>query len=155
MNNIYKMILDKILNEIEAFNTLISADNVLGLNVTSDEIINYLEFASVGNSLSGPILGNVIITEGDILSILKIINDLSNNTGEYILYINNDNIGTITYLVSRANIIYKELGLDLVIKIDYSNNYNNYIDTLVTIIGSDEFINESKVDFNNANYVIV
>lgn len=155
MNSIYKKILEIINAEKEAFDTLISADNVLGLNVTSEDIISYLEFVSDDNSLSGPIIGNVIITEGDILSVLKIINDLKNNTGEYILYINDDNLGTITYLVSRANMIYKEFGLNLIIKIDYSDNYNAYLDTLVTIIGSLEFIEESKLDFSNANHIIV
>lgn len=155
MNSIYKKILEIINAEKEAFDTLISADNVLGLNVTSEDIINYLEFVSDDNSLSGPIIGNVIITEGDILSVLKIINDLKNNTGEYILYINDDNLGTITYLISRANMIYKEFGLNLIIKIDYSDNYNAYLDTLVTIIGSLEFIEESKLDFSNANHIIV
>ena len=154
-NSIYRMLLNKIEEEKESFDMLIDADNVLGLNVSSDDIINYLEFASDDKSLNGPILGNVIITEGDILSILKIINDLKNNTGEYILYINNDNIGTISYLISRANKIYKDLGLDLLIKIDYSDNYNEYLDTLVTVIGSDAFIKESEIDFNNANHIIV
>lgn len=154
-NSIYRMLLNKIEEEKESFDMLIDADNVLGLNVSSDDIINYLEFASDDKSLNGPILGNVIITEGDILSILKIINDLKNNTGEYILYINNDNIGTISYLISRANKIYKDLGLDLLIKIDYSDNYNEYLDTLVTVIGSDVFIKESEIDFNNANHIIV
>ena len=154
-NSIYKRLLEIISNELEAFNTLISADNVLGLNVTSEEILNYLEFAKDENSLSGPILGNVIITEGDILSILKIINDLKYNEGEYLLYINNDNLGTITYLVSRANMIYKEFGINIKIQIDYSDNYNVYVNTLVSIIGSDAFILESKKDFNNANQIMM
>jgi len=154
-NSIYKMLLNKIEEEKESFDMLIDADNVLGLNVSSEDVINYLDFASDDKSLNGPILGNVIITEGDILSILKIINDLKNNKGEYILYINNDNIGTITYLVSRANKIYKELEMDLLIKIDYSDNYNEYLDSLVTVIGSETFIKESELDFNNANHIIV
>lgn len=154
-NSIYKMLLNKIEEEKESFEMLISADNVLGLNVSSEDVINYLEFSSDDKSLNGPILGNIIITEGDILSILKIINDLKNNTGEYILYINNDNIGTITYLVSRANKIYKELEMDLLIKIDYSDNYNEYLDSLVTVIGSETFIKESELDFSNANHIIV
>jgi len=154
-NSIYKRLLNKIIEENESFNMLIDADNVLGLNVTVEDIINYLEFASDDNSLNGPILGNIIITEGDILSILKILNDLKNNTGEYIIYINNDNIGTVTYLVSRANKIYKDLGLELVIKIDYSDNYNEYLESLVTVIGSEAFIKESELDFSNANHIIV
>lgn len=154
-NSIYKKLLNKIQEELESFNMLIDADNVLGLNVGVEDIINYLEFASDDNSLNGPILGNIIITEGDILSILKIINDLKNNTGDYILYINNDNIGTNTYLISRGNKIYKDLGINVNIRIDYSDNYNEYLDELVTVIGSEKFIKESEQDFSNANHIIV
>lgn len=155
MISVYKRLLELINSELDSFDTLISADNVLGLNVSVDEIINYLEFASDNNSLNGPIIGNVIITEGDILSILKILNDLKNYDGEYTLYINGDNLGTITYLVSRVNKIYKENNINVFVKIDYSENYNNYLNELVTIIGSDVFINESSNDFSNANKVIV
>ena len=102
-----------------------------------------------------PIIGKVIITEGDILSVLKVINDLKYNNGNYILYINNDNISTNTYLVNRANYIYKKMGIDLNIEIDYSYNYNNYLDKLVTVIGSNEFNLESKNDFSNANHINV
>lgn len=154
-NSIYKKLLNMIMVEKENFDILVSADNVLGLNVTSDDIVNYLEFAPESNSLNSPIIGNAIITEGDILSILKVINDLRNNTGEYILYINDDNLGTISYLVGKANKIYKELEKELVIKIDYSINYNNYLNTLVTIVGSKEFNRETEKDFSNANHVIV
>jgi len=155
INSIYKRLLEKILEEKESFDTLISADNVLGLNVTSEDIINYLEFANDDNTLNGPIIGNVIITEGDILSILKIVNDLKNYSGEFTVYINEDNLGTNTYLITRANQIYKEYNMNLNIKIDYSENYNLYLKTLVTIIGSKEFIEESKMDFDNANHIIV
>lgn len=155
MISVYKRLLEIINNELDSFDTLISADNVLGLNVTTEEIINYLEFASDNYSLNSPIIGNIIITEGDILSVLKILNDLKNYSGEYILYINGDNLGTITYLVSRANMIYRENNLNLLIKIDYSENYNNYLNELVTLIGSETFIEESFDDFSNANKIIV
>ena len=117
--------------------------------------MNYLEFSNDNNTLNGPIIGNNIITEGDILSVLKIINDLQNYSGEYILYINNDNMGSNTYLVSRANKLYKENGLDLYIKIDYSENYNAYINSLVNLIGSEDFVNTSSIDFVNSNKIIV
>ena len=155
MVNIYIKLLEKIINEKESFDLLTDTDNTLGLNVTSEDIINYLEFSREGNELNGPLIGNIIITEGDILSILKIINDLKNYCGEYILYINNDNAGTITYLVKRANEIYKELEINVFIKIDYSDNYNAYLNELVSIIGSEEFILESEADFSNANHIIV
>ena len=154
-NSIYKRLLNMIIAEKENFDILVSADNVLGLNVTSEDIVSYLEFSNDFNSFNSPIIGNVIITEGDILSILKIINDLRNNNGEYILYINDDNLGTISYLVGKANKIYRELEKDLIIKIDYSTNYNTYLNTLVTIVGSKEFNKETEKDFSNANHVIV
>ena len=155
INSVYKKLLDYINSERESFNMLVDADNILGLNVDSEDIISYLEFASDNNSLNGPILGNVIITEGDALSVLKIINDLKTLHGKYVLYINDSNIGTITYLVSRANLCYKDLGLDIIIEIDYSENYNKYLDTLVTVVGSEEFVLESEIDFTNANKIIV
>lgn len=154
-NNIYKKLLDIIVTEKDSFEMLISADNNLGLNVSVEEIMNYLEFSNDNNTLNGPIIGNNIITEGDILSVLKIINDLQNYSGEYILYINNDNMGSNTYLVSRANKLYKENGLDLYIKIDYSENYNAYINSLVNLIGSEDFVNTSSIDFVNSNKIIV
>lgn len=155
INSIYNGLLNMIMAEKENFDVLVSADNVLGLNVTSEDIINYLEFSNGNNSLNSPIIGNVIITEGDILSVLKVINDLKNNTGEYVLYINDDNLGTISYLVGRANRIYKNLGINIIIKIDYSKNYNEYLDTLVTVVGSKEFNKETEFDFSNANHIIV
>lgn len=153
--DIYKRLLEYINNEKESFETLISADNVLGLNVTSEDIFNYLEFHSNGRELNSPIIGNIIITEGDILSVLKIIHDITNYNGEYILYINEDNIGTITYLVSRANMIYKEFSINVNIRLDYNENYNAYVNNLVTIIGSEEFVNTAGDDFPSGNKIVV
>ncbi len=154
-NNFYSRLLHIIIEDKEGFDTLVEADNVLGLNVTSEDIINFLEFASSSNTLNNPIIGNVIITEGDILSTLKIINDLQSHTGLYKIYINNDNLGINTYLISRANMIYQELGLDLKLEIDYSDNYNALLNELVTIVGSEEFILETNEDFPNANHIVV
>lgn len=154
-NKVYQKLLDVIKNELGSFDTLISADNVLGLNVTSEDVINFLEFSNTDKVLSAPIIGNILITEGDVLSVLKIISDLQYNTGEYVLYINNDNVGTNTYLVNRANKIYQELGIELVIKIDYSDNYNAYFDSLVSIVGGNIFNSECETDFSNANHIIV
>lgn len=153
--SIYKKLLEIINNERESFDTIIEADNSLDLNVTSEDIISYLEFSNDDNTLNGPLVGNIIITEGDILSILKVINDLKNYTGEYILYINNDNVGTITYFIKKVNDIYKELEIELNLTIDYSENYNKYLNELVTVIGSEKFISESEEDFSNANHIIV
>ena len=154
-NNVYLRLLNIINRDKKSFNILVEADNVLGLNVTIDEIIDYLEFANMDKLINGTIIGNILITEGDVLSILKIIHDLIYYRGEYIIYINGDNVGTITYLVTKANEIYKSLGLELFIKIDYSENYNSYLNSNVTILGSQDFINSSCDDFKNYNLVIV
>lgn len=156
MNNvIYKKLLTIIKDEKESFDMLIEADNILGLNVTSDDISNYLEFTSNEKILNSPIVGNIIITEGDILSILKIIHDIVFYEGEYILYINDDNLGTNTYLVSRANKIYQELDINVKITIDYSENYNAHLNSLVTIVGSENFVRTASNDFKNFNQAIV
>jgi len=75
--------------------------------------------------------------------------------GEYTIYINDDNLGTNTYLISRANKIYKELNINVEIKIDYSDNYNSYINNLVTLYGSENFVETANIDFPNANKIIV
>lgn len=154
-NHFYVELLKFISEEREAFNTLLDTDNTLGLNVTSDDIVNYLEFANNDDIFNSLIIGNVIITEGDILSVLRIIKDIMKYEGEYTLYINEDNPGTITYLITRANLIYKELSLNLSIKIDYSENYNKYLNELVTIIGSEDFVNTASKDFLKANKIIM
>lgn len=156
MNNfIYNRLLEIIAEEKEAFDTLISADNVLGLNVSSDDLIDFLEFETSEKILKAPIIGNVIITEGDILSVLRVIHDIIYYEGEYILYINNDNVGTITYLINRANKIYQEANINIKIKIDYSDNYNAYLNSLVTILGSENFVKTSETDFKNPNKIII
>ena len=154
-NSVYQRLLKIINSEVNDFKTLVNVDNVLGTGVTSEEILNYLEFTQDGYVLNAPIVGNILITEGDILSILKIIHDIINYTGKYILYINDDNIGTNTYLVKLANKIYKELNINVVLEIDYSKNYNKYLNELVTIIGSDNFVKTVSYDFPNANQIII
>ncbi len=154
-SDVYKNLLSIIETDYESLQMLVEADNVLGLNVSIDDITSYLEFFNKDKALVNPIVGNTIITEGDILSILKIINDLVYYEGEYTLYINDDNIGTITYLVKCANYIYNTLGKNIHINIDYSDNYNKYVNELVTVIGSNEFVLASSKDFNNSNQIIV
>ena len=153
-SRVFEKLLEIISKEKESFATLLNADNILGLNVTYDEIINYLEYSYEETTLKVELKNNILITEGDILSILKIIHDLEYYQGNFILYINDDNIGTITYLVSRANKIYKLLDIDVKIKIDYSENYNKYADDFVTIIGSEDFVNTSYKDFKEYNLII-
>lgn len=154
INSIFIKLLQKINSEQKIFDTLVNADNVLGLNVTSSDIISYMEFTNADRVLNKSILGNIIIIEGDILSVLKIIHDLVYYSGDYILYINNDNIGTITYLINSANNIYEDSNANVHIKIDYNRNYNKYLNELVTIIGSEEFVNTAYRDFKQSNLII-
>ncbi len=154
-NNIYKRLLQILNIERENFKILIDADSILGLNVLEEDIINYLEFASNDNAIKAPIVGNIIITEGDIISILKIIHDITHYEGVFTLYINYDNMGTIAYLINRANKIYQELNLNVKIEINFAENYNQYLNELVTIIGSEKFVNIAGIDFPNANKVAV
>ena len=154
-NNVYKRLLEIIKSEEADFKTLVDADNILGTGVTIEEIINYLEFTSIENVLKDTIIGNVLITEGDILTILKIIHDIVSYSGKYVIHINDDNIGTNTYLVKLANKIYQELNINIVLEIDYSKNYNKYLNELVTIIGSDNFVKTVANDFPNAKEIII
>ena len=154
-NNVYKRLLEIIKSEEEDFKTLVDADNILGLNVTPEDIINYLEFTQDEKVLNDSIIGNILITEGDILTVLKIIHDIVNYSGKYIIHINDDNIGTNTYLVKLANKIYQELNLNVELEIDYSKNYNKYLNELVTIIGSDNFVKTVAMDFPNAKEIII
>lgn len=155
MNSVSSNLLSKILLEKEDFDMLINADNVLGLNVTSEDIINYLEFTTTDQVITSPIIGHSIITEGDILSILKVVLSLSKYEGTYKLFINEDNMGTNAYLVSRANNCYKDLNLNVDIDLDFSENYNKYVNEMVTLVGSKDFIETASKDFNNPNQIII
>ena len=154
-NDIYLKLLEVINAEREAFETLVNADNALGLNLTSNDIINYLEFSSINKPVSYQVVGSVIITEGDILSILTILRGLVFYEGKYLLYINDDNRAINTYLVNKINKIYKELCINTEVEIVYSKNYNKHLNELVTAIGSEEFINAVSKDFNNINKIIM
>ena len=154
-NQVFKRLLDCIKNEQDIFEALVSADNSSDLNVNSSEIINYLEFSKEDNALSGPIVGNIIITEGDILSVLRIIHDLILHNGTFTLFINSDNLGTITYLIEKVNKIYQELNVNVTINLDYSKNYNSHLNSLVTIIGSADFVKTASKDFKNPNQLIM
>ncbi len=154
-NNIYGELLKYIKEEMPSFQKIVNIDNTLSLNVTEDEIINYLEFASLNLEEKIPIKGKVIITEGDVLTILKVINSLVSLKGRYTIYINNDNISINTYFVNRANLIIENLNLKAHLIVDYSLNYNKYLDKEVTIVGSEDFVMTAKQDFPLGNPVIL
>lgn len=155
MNNVFVALYNKILSDKDDFNLLMKVDKIINLNIGVDEILNFLEFSNDIKNLNGDINNNIIITEGDVISILRIIHDLAYNTGYFLLYINDDNKAIITYIVKNANSIYKELNIEVEIKIDYSKNYNNYLENDVTIVGSEVFVNTAKEDFANCETIIV
>ena len=143
-NGIYELLSQKIINNIDEFNNLLNLDNPLGLEPTNTETV-----------LNDNNFNNVIITEGDVLSTLKIIHDLSFYEGSYILYINDNNKAINTFLIRLACQIYNEYELNIKIKIDYSKNYNDFLEVPVTLIGSEEFINAAAKDFVNCNKIEV
>lgn len=157
MNNIfiYRKLLDYIKDDKEAFDILVNADNSLGLSPTSDDIINFLEFSSSDKTLDGPIVGKIILTEGDVLTTLRVIHDVIFYEGEFTIHINESNVGVNTYLVKRANKIYQSYNLNITLKLDYATNYNAYLNDLVTIIGSEDFVEVAALDFKNANQIIM
>lgn len=154
-NSLFTKLLEIINNEREDFEILVNADNILGLNVSVDDILNYLEYCFEETTLKVQLKGNIIITDGDILSILKIIHDMIYYEDNYILYINENNMGTIAYLISRVNSILEEFEINTLIKVDYSRNYNKYLDKYVNIVGNENFVNMVKLDFKDYNSIIV
>lgn len=154
-NKIFIKLLDYIYKDKEVFDASVKADNTLGINISSNDIVDYLDYSFEDLTKTDQIRGNVIITEGDVESVLRAIKDLENYKGDYILFINKDNMAIISYFIKRANDIYKELNIPVKILIDYSDNYNKYINELVTIIGKETFINTVSKDFKNSNLVIV
>jgi hypothetical protein len=155
MNNIFIALYNKIANQREDFSVLLNADRIDSVNININDILDFLEFSNDVKNLNGDINNHIIITEGDIMSILRIVHDLANEKGIYILFINDENKAVITYLINSANDLYKKMNIEVEIKIDYSRNYNYYLNDDVTIIGSDEFVNTAKDDFTNYEIIIV
>ena len=154
-NGIYDVLLEYLANDLENFSKLLNLDNPLGLGPTVDDILEYLEFTNTETVLDKEINNKVLITEGDILSVLKIVHDLAFLEGDFLLYINDENKAIISYLIKIVNKIFVDYDLKLRIKIDYDMNYNAYKDTPVTIIGSEEFVNTAGKDFQNKEIIIV
>lgn len=145
-----KKLLEYISTEREPLEILLKSDNEYEPVCISD-ITNSL--VSIANEEPLEIKNKKLLTEGDILTILRIICSLISYTGDYILFINETNMGFITYIVDRANTIYESLNLNVKINIDYSKNYNSYLASTITLIGSEDFINTSKPDFINPELI--
>ncbi len=154
-NGIYDVLLEYLTNDLENFSKLLNLDNPLGLGPTVDDILEYLEFTNTETVLDKEINNKVLITEGDILSVLKIVHDISFLEGDFLLYINAENEAIISYLIKIINKIFIDYDLKLRIKIDYDLNYNAYKDAPVTIIGSEEFVNTAGKDFKNKELILV
>ena len=155
MNEVYNKLLEIINNDRISFDKVVNNDNKMGLGITAEEIINYLEFSINEDYLKAEIKENIIITNGDVYGILKIIHDLAFEKGKYILYINANNISTNYYFIKMANKIYEALDINVKIKEDLSSNYNKYLNSKVILIGSQRFIDEAKGDFNNASIIVI
>ena len=87
-NGIYSVLLEKITDNEDDVKRLISLDNPLGLGPNYSDMMEYLEFTNIDKVLGDNKFNKVIITEGDILSTLKVIHDLSFWENNYILFIN-------------------------------------------------------------------
>lgn len=155
MNEIYNNILEIINKNRKSFDIVVSADNLNELNITSEEIINFLEYSVKEEYLSDEIKTKVIITNGNVLCTLKIIHDLAFEEGNYILFINEENVSINYFFVDIVNVIYRKLKINVQIKLDLNINYNKYLDKDVTLIGDETFINEAKNDFQNVSTIIV
>jgi len=152
MNNIFiNKLIDNLTMEPN-IESILAIDNAYNLNVTYEEIINFL--TKISTQFIIPKINNdIIITEGSILDTINIIITISYNPKNYTLYINDTNNLTNTYLIDLSNKIYEELGIPAFIKIDYSRNYNNYLTNSVTLMGSKDFLETAKVDFHNPELI--
>ena len=155
MNEIYNKLLEVISSHPEEFKTVLDADSTEENKLDASDFFDFLEFSINEDYLSKEINTSIIITNGDIYGTLKIIHDLAFKTGNFILFVNENNVATNYYFVTMANMIYENLGLNVHLKIDLNRNYNKYLTKDVTIIGNMEFTREAKVDFPNANLIII
>ncbi len=155
MNEIYNKLLEIIGEDPQEFQTVVNADNPAGIGITCEELWDFLEFSINEDYLNKEINSSILITNGNVYTTLKIIHDLAFKTGNFIIYINENNVSTNYYFMKMANKIYEKLGLNVQIRADLSRNYNKYLDQSVTLIGSESFMREAKKDFSNANVIII
>jgi len=148
-NEVTKELLKNIDNDRESLNIILENDRIYN-PLKLDDLIRLIY---INKDSFLPFNGHTLLTEGDIEAIIKIIISLTRQEGNYILFINHSNIGTITYLIKAINKIYERLGINVFIEIDYSRNYNFYMNDHVTLIGSKDFVNTSKHDFIDAELI--
>lgn len=155
MNEIYKRLLEIISKHPLEFKSVLDADSTKENKLDASDFFDYLEFSVNEEYLSKEINTSIIITNGDVYVTLKVIHDLAFKSGNFIIFINENNAATNYYFVTMANKIYEDLELDVHIKIDLNRNYNSYITKEVTLIGNEKFINEAKNDFEKCNYIVL
>lgn len=148
-NELTKELLKQIDTDRESLNIILENDRIYN-PLKLDDLIRLI-YTNKDSFLT--FNGHTLLTEGEIESIIKIIISLTQHEGNYILFINESNVGTITYLIKKTNKIYETLGINVFIEIDYSKNYNYYMNNHVTLIGSNDFVNTSKHDFLDAELI--
>ncbi len=122
---------------------------------SQEELLSFLQDSNTSSYLTSPIIGNTIITDGNIYTTLKIINDLALQQGNFALLISKEYESINAYLVKRASEIYKSLNINVSITLYTLDSYNNYIDRYLTLIGNENFVLSGKKVFPYCNYIIV
>ncbi len=122
---------------------------------SKEEILAFLQESNTSSYLTSPIIGNTIITDGNLYTTLKIINDLALEQGSFVLLTSKNHEKINNYLVKRAEEIYKALSINVSLTIYIVISYNDYIDRFLTLIGNENFVLSGKKLFPYCNYIIV
>ena len=117
----------------------------------NEKLSKFLKDNTINRFFSSPIIGNIIISDGDVYNTLKIINDLAFLKGNFIL-LTKGNIND--YFIKRANNIYQDLNLNVSLELKNIEDYSLYLDSYLTIIGNEEFVLRIKDSFKYSNYII-
>lgn len=117
----------------------------------NEKLSKFLKDNTINRFFSSPIIGNIIISDGDVYNTLKIINDLAFLKGNFLL-LTKGNIND--YFIKRANNIYQDLNLNVSLELKNIEDYSLYLDSYLTIIGNEEFVLKIKDSFKYSNYII-
>ena len=117
----------------------------------NEKLSKFLKDNTINRFFSSPIIGNIIISDGDVYNTLKIINDLAFLKGNFLL-LTKGNIND--YFIKRANNIYQDLNLNVSLELKNIEDYSLYLDSYLTIIGNEEFVLRIKDSFKYSNYII-
>ena len=117
----------------------------------NEKLSKFLKDNTINRFFSSPIIGNIIICDGDVYNTLKIINDLAFLKGNFIL-LTKGNIND--YFIKRANNIYQDLNISVTLELKNIEDYSLYLDSYLTIIGNEEFVLKIKDSFKYSNYII-